>query len=507
MKKQLVLLILVLWQFSALAQSAGDKAVFTTYYHDNGKVSSEGYLLDGKPNGFWKTYYPNGNLKSAGNRKNFELDSLWQFFDDSGKLSLEINYRAGRKQGYRVSHLSNETIREYFDNDIKQQLTTHYDTSGSLLLSVPFVNGLEEGLARRYATDGRVIELMTYKKGFLTEREKINHYDADSLKHGLWKSFYDDGVLQSEVLYKHGLKHGFAKEYDRNGNLKNIEKYVDGVRQEGAEELSRLELRRDYYPDGKIKVEATYRNGVAEGVRREFGEDGSIEKAYILKNGKLFAEGIMSENGQKQDAWIEYYPDGKVKARGNYLNDKKTGNWEFYYPGGQIEQQGAYDKNGQLTGKWIWFYSSGQRQREESYRNGLADGLSTEFEANGKIITQGEYLEGMEEGYWLYDYGDYREEGDYQRGLRTGLWKDFYPNGKLAFEGKFIEDNPNGEHRWYWPNGLKKEEGQYIMGRKNGEWKKFREDGSLFLLINYTNGIERKYDGIPIPENEQVNPD
>jgi hypothetical protein len=43
---------------------------FTQFRFENGAVSSEGYLRDGKPDGSWKTYYSNGKLKTEGNRKN-----------------------------------------------------------------------------------------------------------------------------------------------------------------------------------------------------------------------------------------------------------------------------------------------------------------------------------------------------------------------------------------------------------------------------------------------------
>jgi uncharacterized protein len=476
----------------------------TRFFHENGVVSSEGRLVDGKPDGFWKTYHPNGQLKSSGNRTNYELDSLWQFFDENGRLTLEINYKNGRKHGDRITYSTNEKIVEYFENDIKQKNTQYFDAENILFLSIPFLDGLEDGLARRFAADGRVIELMNYRKGFLVNRERINMFDANGLEHGVWKWFDDEGRLRKEVVFKHGLKNGFQKEYDTSGNLVNIEKWVDGLLQENVEELARLEVRRDYYTDGKIKVEATYRNGVPEGVRREFDDDGNITRTYVFRNGKVMAEGILSEDGQRQGQWKEYYPDGRIKSIGNYTNDKPTGEWVFYHPNGQIEQTGTFNSEGLITGHWLWYHSNGQLHRKEGFVSGVSEGLSEEYDFKGHLISRGEFLKGEKEGNWVYNYGDHREEGIYSSGLRSGNWKHFYPNGKLSYEGRFIEDNPHGLHIWYWPDGQKKEEGQYAMGRKNGDWKKYLEDGSLLLQIQYVNGVERKYDGIEIPESELI---
>ncbi len=504
MKKTFLIAILVVVWTGLISQEVTNGREFTVFYHENGMVSSEGYLLDGKPDGYWKTYYVDGTLKSEGNRKDFELDSLWLFYDESGRISLEINYKEGKKHGERVTYHADEIVREMFVNDIKQGLTKYYSIEGILLKSIPFENGLENGIARQYDEDGTINELITYQRGFITNRERINRYDANNQRNGVWKWFYDNDVLKAEGVYRHGMRHGIFKDYDRNGNLVNVTKYVDDIKQESVAELARLEIRRDYYPTGQVKVEATYRNGVPEGVRREYNEEGEIEKSYFFRNGIVVAEGILSENGQRQGFWTEYFADGTLRARGSYTHDKRTGEWEFYYPNGQLEQRGTFDENGLPSGKWLWFYDHGALLREEHYVNGLLDGMMTEYDIQGKVLTQGDFIEGLEEGFWFFEHGDHREEGQYSMGMRNGNWKYFFNDGSLSFEGRFIDDNPNGTHIWYYPNGRKREEGQYVMGRRNGDWIKYNEDGTIFLTIGFVNGIERRYDGIAIAEEDLI---
>jgi antitoxin component YwqK of YwqJK toxin-antitoxin module len=65
---------------------------FTQYRYENGMLSSEGTLRDGKPDGYWKTYYPSGQLKTEGNRKNFLLDSTWNFYSEKGIIQKSISY-------------------------------------------------------------------------------------------------------------------------------------------------------------------------------------------------------------------------------------------------------------------------------------------------------------------------------------------------------------------------------------------------------------------------------
>jgi len=477
---------------------------YNKFYYENGQVSSEGTMREGKPDAYWLTYYENGVLKSEGNRVDFLLDSTWKFYDEEGKLVLHINYKQGQKSGLRTTFLESEIIAENFENDIKHGLTTYYYPDSTIYKTIHFVDGREDGLAKEFGEDGRVVTLTTFKKGYVISREKINRLDSEKRKQGLWKFFQENGLVQLEGTYRNDLKHGYFKEYDEAGKLVATSKWVDGEKQEDAIELVRLNVEKEYYPDGSIKNMQSYRNGVPQGVRREYGEDGTITAGYIFSNGKIVGEGIVKEDGLKDGAWKDFYRSGSLKAEGNYANGIKVGKWTYYHKNGKVEQTGLYDNEGRPKGNWVWYYSSGNILREEAYFNGLLDGLSTEYRDDGAIIAEGEFIEGEEEGPWIYEYGDHREEGEYSYGMRNGIWKYYNSEDGLLFEGEYIEDNPNGKHVYYWENGKAKDEIEYMMGFKEGTWKKFNSDGTLFLVISYENGIEKKYDGVKIkPEFEE----
>lgn len=472
---------------------------YNKFYYDDGTLASEGAMVNGKPDGYWKNYHPNGQLKSEGARKNFVIDSLWKFYDEEGNLTLMINYADGKKNGFRYTYQGDEISKENFVNDIKEGYSYILFANDSVKMKIPFTAGLEEGLAKEYDMSGNIVQLITYKKGYVVERERINRYDSDSLAHGKWKWFYEDEeILHIEGTFKHGLKNGYFKEYDLEGNLLSATKWVDGEKIEMAEELAKLDIRTDYYPNGGVKVMGTYdKDGIPEGVRREYDDKGKVEKAYIFRRGVIIGEGVFTDAGQKEGFWKEFYPDGKLKATGPYEKDVRKGLWKFYFNSGQLEQVGAY-LDGQPDSTWRWFHSNGQLLREETFYEGLSDGIMTEYDAQGKIVIQGDNIEGKREGKWFYDEGDNRDEGEYIEDMRNGLWQSFYPDGSVRFTGKYIEDLPNGKHTWYWENGKVKEEGSYVMGRKNGDWKKFDTEGFLIISISFTNGKEVKYDGISI---------
>lgn len=494
----IILQLFFLTDNSLAQQQNSTKNGYHIFYYENGKVSSEGTLRDGKPDGYWKNYYENGHLKSEGNRKNFLLDSLWKFYDETGRLKLEIQYRNGKKNGYRTSWLGDEVYKEPFVNDVKQGNAYYFYPNGKIKMKIPFVDGLEQGTAYQYALDGRIIQIIRYKKGYVVSRERINQYDANGRPNGVWKWFYENEKVKMTGFYNHGLKNGYFKTYDPNGNLIATTKYVNGEKQKAAEKVNLLEVRTDYYPDGKVRVVGTYnKEGKPEGIRREYDEKGNVVRSYIFNNGRIVGEGIFTEAGEQEGFWKEFYLDGSLKASGFYSKDKKTGHWQYFYPNGQLEEEGNYVNN-RPDSTWHWYYQDGKPLRIEHFFDGLEDGKLTEWDEKGNIVTQGEYIEGKREGLWVYQVGDTRQEITFGDDKRNG-WSRYYDRqGTLLFEGKFVDDLPNGEHKWYWPGGKLKTWGHFSMGRKNGEWKKYDENGNLVFSITYQQGKEIKYDGVKV---------
>ena len=499
--------LLIAAPFSTYAQPAGKHQEviadgYNKFYFDNGKVSSEGMMRNGKPDGYWKTYYPSGKLKSEGNRRDHQLDSLWKFYNEEGKVTVQFDYKAGKKNGPKRTYDPKEGFlitEEIFVSDIKQGPTSYYYPGGKLKATIPFDKGAENGQGYEYSEDGTIITIIDYKSGFVKKQEKINRRDKSNLKQGVWKEFYANGKLRSEGRYTNDLKDGYFKDYNEKGDLVSTTKFVNGKQQQNAPELTKMEVKTELHPNGVVKYSGAFReDGTAEGVHKEFSEEGTVTNARIFKDGYVIAEGIMDGRNLEQGIWKEYHTNGQLKSQGAYKDGKRIDDWVFYHPNGKVEQKGKYDKRGRAQGQWKWFYESGNLLREEMYVDDLLEGPMTEYSDTGNVITKGEYLEGMKEGAWFYEMGDYQEQGNYKADKREGMWKHAYTNGKTRYEGSFVDGNPDGRHEYWWPNGKTREEGKYIMGRKEGEWKYFNESGMLMLTITYKDDVEIKFDGVKV---------
>ena len=65
-----------------------------------------------------------------------------------------------------------------------------------------------------------------------------------------------------------------------------------------------------------------------------------------------------NEEGQKHGVWEEYYSNGNIWYKGNYVNGQKHGLWEWYWFNGKLNYKKNY-VNGQLHGLWGWYHSNG----------------------------------------------------------------------------------------------------------------------------------------------------
>ncbi|MFW6222428.1 MAG: toxin-antitoxin system YwqK family antitoxin [Bacteroidota bacterium] len=487
----------------AWAQVDTSHSNYKKFYYDNGQLASEGLIVEGKPNGYWKTYYRDGTLKSEGNRENFKLDSTWKFNRPDGELAMIINYEQGLKDGLRITYSDDEIITEQFKEDIKQGWKKVFFQDSTLKREVLFENGKKEGYEKVYDREGNIISLMEYDNGFLVSREFINRRDKQGRKQGPWKTFYSDGTIKSAGSYLDGQKHGIFKNYDREGNLENIEKYEKGKKAVRDKSVADYEIRKNYYPDGSIKTQATYLDGKMDGIRREYDKQGNITGAYVMDQGKVVGEGIVDKTGMKQDEWKEYYESGRLKAEGYYKDNRKVGKWIYYFENGEIEQRGEYNDDGKAIGEWRWYYSNGQLRRKEFLNNDIPDGMYKEYTNEGEIWAEGRYIEGLRNGPWIINHLGYKQVGQYNNDVRQGMWR-YYKDDVLVYEGRFEDGLPDGKHVAYWDNGNLRYEGVYNMGEKNGEWNKYTSDGQLFLVITYQFGEEIKYDNkkIELPEKE-----
>ena len=103
---------------------------------------------------------------------------------------------------------------------------------------------------------------------------------------GLVKSFYPNGNVESEIIFKDRVREGDAKFYYENGNIKEERIYLNG-RVEG--------LVKIYSDSGKLKEVFVIEDGRRDGPTNLFDENGNYLSDVYFEAGKLVVEPIIED--------------------------------------------------------------------------------------------------------------------------------------------------------------------------------------------------------------------
>lgn len=70
-----------------------DNLGYWKYFYPNGNLKKEGEFVDGNSKGIWKEYHENGEIKSLGSYKaSWKKIGIWQYYNENGKLVNQENY-------------------------------------------------------------------------------------------------------------------------------------------------------------------------------------------------------------------------------------------------------------------------------------------------------------------------------------------------------------------------------------------------------------------------------
>jgi antitoxin component YwqK of YwqJK toxin-antitoxin module len=191
----------------------------------------------------------------------------------------------------------------------------------------------------------------------------------------------------------------------------------------------------------------------------------------------------------------EYYTNGKIKMEGSIINGKSDSLWRYYYENGALKGEGL-EKDGLKTGKWTFYHENGAVLSEGTYAHGTTNGIWKYYHPNGTISSEGEEKEGEKEGYWklYYENATLKGEATYLNG--NGEYKEYYESGKLKAVGNIKNGKNEGKWLYYYENGAIEAEVNFVAGE--GEYVGFYETGQLkmegTIKDNKKIGVWKLYD-------------
>lgn len=178
-----------------------------------------------------------------------------------------------------------DSIKDYKINSVgffKTEIPANevFMTSDNFLVYANDHNIFIDGTITERDEDGNIISAIKVKKG---------------LPHGKFREYYppyDKHILKNEGKYKNGFLNGKKKSYFENGEIESVVIYSGGVL-DGA--------YKEYYINGKLKTKGKYKKGKKNG-----------QWTYYYQSGKKELQGKY-KNDKKIKVWKFYDNNGNVK--------------------------------------------------------------------------------------------------------------------------------------------------------------------------------------------------
>ena len=407
----------------------------------------------------------------------------------------------------------------------------------------------------QYLNEVKKLELIKYNKKI---QNKIGISLINYILFSERNILYEDNnkakeidLINEHIIYQggylNGHRNGKGKEYDEYDRLLFEGEYLNGkINGHGKE-----------YLYGYLKFEGEYLNGKRYGKGKEYYDYENIlkfEGEYL--NGKIWNGIGYDENNQiiyeikNGKGWIKEYDYGTLIFEGEYINGEKNGKAKEYFKNEYLEVVLIFDGEYKNDKKWngkgychkfkkCYEIKNGEGIMIEynkdrqfficEYKNGMRNGFGREFDEFGRLIFEGQYLDGAINGIGReicnnsiifqvrYINGKRFGKGiEYDRDVKElfiGEYLYGYKvkgkeiiNGEIEYEGFYLLNNKwegqgfdkkgniiyelingNGKVKEYLGGNLKFE-GEYLNGLRHGKGKEYYDKDSLIFEGEYLNG-------------------
>ena len=448
--------------------------IYEGFYADGVNSSKGNYLLEDGKDGKWEYFDINGNLHSVEYFSKGKLVGDETFYFTDGKLKTEMSYKNDSLSGYYVDYYSNGNInfQGWYENDNRTGEWNYYYSDTTLKETYYFINGKLNGKQYYYSPKGKLYMTQEYHLGdilnttFYDTLENVYQVlNEDTASENLvLKQFFPNGNIKKETSYKYGVAHGPFTNYFQNGTVQSTGQYINDKR-EG--------VWKWYYPDGKLSYEGTYYQNEKHGEWKNYDDDGKLD------NKKNFEYGLL------EGETFYYSPSGNITQKEFYRNDELHGEKIFYDEHNNLQLIRHY-WNGKLTG-YSYLGKDGEKIPEIKLEN--ETGEITAYYKNGQISRKMKLDKGMFVGNYdeYYYNGQLKEREFFENGERQGEVKSYYESGKLKSVRHYELGNSHNLYTEYYENQKIKKTTSYYDGEYNGWIRKYDPSGKLLYETYYIN--------------------
>lgn len=338
-------------------------------FYKHGPVKQEGWFLNGKREQQWLSYFPDGTLETDGYYLRDSFQGPYYSYSPDGKLHSVRHYddnmladvkhydSKGNLMTARKTENHVQVFEERFNN--KQLRSTfrllcgnytddvkNWYPDGTVYYSIPFQEGKKDGPYIHHHMSGRPVMEGVYVQGqeqghwkFFSDDGVITREGRylDGLKDSVWIYFYDHGKISSALTYRKDELEGLARYFSPEGEPVLEKMFVGGdlvawrpanENEEGApwQNFSGTDTISVRNTAGTVVYEETYRDGMREGYKKVYFNNGTLCEAYHYRQGDF------------EGPYATYYPNGQVAKRGTFEHDELNGKVESFNADGTLRK-------------------------------------------------------------------------------------------------------------------------------------------------------------------------
>ena len=332
---------------------------------------------------FYK-YYDNGNVMEEPAFTEYYRDGEWRQLFDNERLQYLTTYSLSKKYGlYEEWTIKKDLVqRGYYENDLLSALWTYVRNDSVIKYEVYDADSIIDGfIYEYYDNDKKKADAVFLENGKRDQKwytyfeegqdSTISVYDAGD-KTGTWYVYYDSTFeAVTETNYENNLKHGDHREW-----------YIDERKKvEGYYEEGKKHLLWAFWDERGYQRFEEWRMGVLyDTFEYEYYENGQLKEEPSYKN------------RMKHGKWFRYFPDGEISGVREFSKGLRVGEWVDYYRKDEIAFKGLYN-NDKKEGPWIWYYMNrgavgeqGNVMSEVDFRNGELISEKCYTREDGEII-------------------------------------------------------------------------------------------------------------------------
>ncbi len=274
-------------------------------WDEEGNLIADISYLKGNLHGDSIYYHANGKIWKKINYVSNEITGTFDLYLENGMLLQSTAFQSGEKEGNSVRYWECGRIaskEEYVDGRLMK--ATYYDIDSNIVCQITngngfkavfgkeiiseldeYKEGIQEGIVKIFGSDQLVLRSHHIKNG-IKHGEEIEYYDTPAIRNlpklsinwhegkiqGTVRTWYDNGMQESQREMSNNKKNGIASAWYRDGSLMMLEEYEQGKLTKGE-----YYRKKDRMPITTIEL--------GEGVATMFDSEGNFVRKINYRSG------------------------------------------------------------------------------------------------------------------------------------------------------------------------------------------------------------------------------